>query len=126
MIEKGPRGALHLPGYREGCYSQRPSDCCLLCFCRVAGRSVARTIEDSERSDEETGPGASRSVTTAPDEACYVVIPAADVDVEEEDRKATVETTDGNEVELWAEEFDEIRLASAIHLQGRLGEESGE
>ena len=33
---RGPRGRLHLPRWRKGCYHGRPTSCCSLCWGRLA------------------------------------------------------------------------------------------
>lgn len=35
VIERGPRGKIHVPGYREGCYRGRITDCCFLCLFHI-------------------------------------------------------------------------------------------
>jgi len=36
--------ALHVPGFRNGCYYGRPADCCWVCFLRLLATAVRRAV----------------------------------------------------------------------------------
>lgn len=45
IFEQGPRGKIHSPRYRDGCYRGRVADCCLLCLGRMLLSSATAPVK---------------------------------------------------------------------------------
>ena len=44
VLERDPQGKIHVPAYRDGCYHERLTDCCLLCILRIGLSSSSAPV----------------------------------------------------------------------------------
>lgn len=53
MVEKGPEGNVHFPGFKNGCYYGREEDCCWFCFVRFSLSPLRQPVPDEVDSSSD-------------------------------------------------------------------------